>query len=66
MIFSVDEKQVIYSNIYTNDIVFFDYKGERKLNIIKGKLTALQSLYNTTCYNTDLIEHCHVVVPQMF
>ena len=38
MIFSVDEKQLIYSNIYTNDIVFFDHKAGKKVNVIKGKL----------------------------
>jgi len=34
--FTADEKHVIYSNIYTNDIVFLDYKLKKKVKCIKG------------------------------
>ena len=61
MIFSVDEKQVIYSNIYTNDIVFFDYKAQRKLNVIKGKIYAfLHSKLHFNCYLDTGYSRCQI------
>lgn len=37
MAITVDEKHVIYSNIYTNDIVFLDFKAKKKTRIIRGQ-----------------------------
>lgn len=36
MAFTADEKHVIYSNIYTNDIIFLDFKAKKKTKSIKG------------------------------
>lgn len=36
MAFTADEKHVIYSNIYTNDIIFLDFKAQKKTKSIKG------------------------------
>ncbi|XP_053395163.1 uncharacterized protein LOC123524131 isoform X2 [Mercenaria mercenaria] len=36
MTVSTDEKHVIYSNIYSNDIVFLDFRAKKKTKIIKG------------------------------
>lgn len=32
-----DERLVIYSNIYTNDIVFLDFNAKKKASTIRGK-----------------------------
>lgn len=41
MTITADEKHVVYSNIYSNDIVFLDFKAKKKTKIIKGKLHIL-------------------------
>ncbi|WAR01784.1 NWD1-like protein [Mya arenaria] len=34
--FTVDEKHLIYSNVYNNDIVVFDFRTFKKINVVKG------------------------------
>jgi hypothetical protein len=36
MTITADEKYVVYSNIYSNDIVFLDFRAKKKAKIIKG------------------------------
>ncbi|KAL4236659.1 hypothetical protein ACF0H5_005044 [Mactra antiquata] len=36
LVITRDEKFVVYSNIYTNDIVFMDFHSKKKTNIIRG------------------------------
>ncbi|KAH3887306.1 hypothetical protein DPMN_011322 [Dreissena polymorpha] len=36
MTFTADEKHLVYSNVFSNDIVFFDFRLKKKVQIVRG------------------------------